>query len=90
MLAGRFSNDGLRLALLTGEQLHVVSVEGGSTLRIGRSAWRTPNGLELGRAFRRLPGIAGHMGCRYLQRRDEELLVNMTFTGLEMLPVGES
>ena len=91
VLAGRFSNDGLRLALLTGEQLHVVSVEGGLRLAesdgrpgVPQMAWSSDG------RFVAYPGSRGMWVVDTFSGETEELLVNMTFTGLEMLPVSES
>jgi hypothetical protein len=91
VLAGRFSNDGLRLALLTGEQLHVVSVEGGLGLAesdgrpgVPQMAWSSDG------RFVAYPGSRGIWVVDTFSGETEELLVNMTFTGLEMLPVSES
>jgi len=91
VLAGRFSNDGLRLALLTGQRLHVVSVEGGLGLAEsdGRPGVPQITWSSDGR-FVAYPGSRGIWVVDTFSGEIEELLVNMTFTGLEMLPVSES
>jgi hypothetical protein len=91
VLAGRFSRDGLRLALLTSEQLHVVSVEGGLGLAesdgrpgVPQMAWSSDG------RFVAYPGSRGIWVVDTFSGETEQLLVNRTFTGLEMLPVNES
>ena len=88
MLAGRFSDDGQRLALLTTEGIHVVPVEGGgpSVQSDGRPgvpqlAWSSDG------RFVAYPGSRGIWVVDTLSGETEEILANRTFTGLEMLPV---
>jgi hypothetical protein len=90
VLAGRFSDDGQRLALLTAEGIHVVPVEdGGPSLQsdarpgVPQLAWSSDG---------RFVAYPGSRGIWVVDIRGEtvDVLTNRTFTGLEMLPVGES
>jgi len=91
VIAGRFSDDGLRLALLTGEQLQVVSVEedvrpveSDGRPGVPQLAWSSD-----GRCVA-YPGSRGISVVDTFSGETEVLLVNRTFTGLEMVPLGES
>ncbi len=90
VLAGRFSDDGQRLALLTTEGIHVVPVEGAgpyvqSDARPGvpQLAWSSDG------RFVAYPGSRGIWVVDTRGTETAEILADRTFTGLEMLPVGE-
>ena len=91
VLAGRFSDDGQRLALLTAEGIHVMPVEGsGPSLQsdgrpgVPQLAWSSDG------RFVAYPGSRGIWVVDTRNSETMEVLANRTFTGLEMLPIGES
>jgi len=91
VLAGRFSGDGQRLALLTNEQAYVVSIENGassveSDARPGvpRLAWSSDGRFVV------YPGPVGMWVLDTSNGETEEILPNRTFTGLGMLPIAAS
>ena len=91
VLAGRFSDDGQRLALLTAEGIHVMPVEDGGALvqsngrpGVPQLAWSSDG------RFVAYPGSRGIWVVDTRGGDSVEILTNRTFTGLEMLPVGES
>ena len=91
VLAGRFSGDGQRLAVLTSERAHVVSIENG-TLQVGTEA--RPGVPQLawssdGR-FVAYPGLVGMWVLDTSTGEAEEILPNRTFTGVGMLPIADS
>lgn len=91
VLAGRFSGDGQRLAVLTSERAHVVSIENGA-LQVGTEA--PPGVLQLawssdGR-FVAYPGLVGMWVLDTSTGEAEEILPNRTFTGVGMLPIADS
>ncbi|HEX2405282.1 MAG TPA: hypothetical protein VHM29_11325 [Acidimicrobiia bacterium] len=91
VLAGRFSGDGQRLALLTSEQARVVSIENGvlpveSDARPGvpELAWSSDGRFVV------YPGPVGMWVIDTFNGETEEILPNRTFTGLGMLPIADS
>jgi hypothetical protein len=91
VLAGRFSDDGQRLALLSSEEVQVVNVEDGATPVVsdGRPgvpqlAWSSDG------RFVAYPGSRGIWVLDTVSGNTEEILNNRTFTGLEMLSLGDS
>ena len=90
VIAGRFSDDGQRLALLTTEGMHVMPVEdGGPSVQsdgrpgVPQLAWSSDG------RFVAYPGSRGIWVVDTLSVETVEILANKTFTGLEMLPLGE-
>jgi hypothetical protein len=90
VLAGRFSDDGQRLALLTAEGIHVMPVEdGGPSVQsdgrpgVPQLAWSSDG------RFVAYPGSRGIWVVDSREGETVEVLTNRTFTGLEMLTVGE-
>ena len=90
VIAGRFSDDGQRLALLTTEGIHLVPVEdGGPSVQsdgrpgVPQLAWSSDG------RFVAYPGSRGIWVVDTLSVETVEILANRTFTGLEMLPLGE-
>jgi hypothetical protein len=91
VLAGRFSGDGQRLALLTSEQARVVSIENGvlpveSDARPGvpQLAWSSDGRFVV------YPRPVGIRVVDTFSGETEEILSNRTFTGLGMLPIADS
>ncbi|MGH8949308.1 MAG: hypothetical protein ACRDXF_10665, partial [Acidimicrobiia bacterium] len=91
VLAGRYSEDGQQLALLTTEGLHVRPVEGAgiSVQSDGRPgvpqlAWGSDG------HFIAYPGSRGISVVDTRNAETVEILTDRTFTGLEMLSLGDS
>jgi hypothetical protein len=90
MLAGRFSRDGERLALLTSEGLSVVSLdEALPVVSDGRPgvpqlAWSSDDRFVL------YPGSRGIWVVDTANGESEPILADRTFTGLGVLQLGES
>lgn len=91
VLAGGFSRDGQRLALLTREQAYVVSVENGLLLiesdarpGVPQLAWSSDGRFVV------YPGPVGMWVLDTLSGETVEILSNRTFTGLGMLPISDS
>ncbi len=91
VLAGRFSDDGLWLALLSSEGVQVVHVEDGATPATsdGRPGVPQLTWSSDGR-FVAYPGSRGLWVLDTASGNTEEILANRTFTGLEMLSLGDS
>ena len=91
VLAGRFSDYGQRLALLSSEEVQVVDVEDSATPvtydghpGVPQLAWSSDG------RFVAYPGSRGIWVLDTAIGSTEEILTNMTFTGLEMLSLGDS
>jgi len=90
VLAGRFSGDGKRLALLTSEGVSVVSLdEARPVVSDGRAgvlqlAWSSDDRFVL------YPGSRGIWVVDSASGESEPILADRTFTGLGVLPLGES
>jgi len=91
LLAGRFSDDGQWLALLSSEEVQVVHVEDGATPvasdgrpGVPQLAWSSDG------RFVAYPGSRGIWVLDTATGNTEEILANRTFTGLEMLPLDDS
>ena len=89
VLAGRFSGDGQRLALLTSEGVSVVSLdEALPVVSDGRPgvpqlAWSSDDRFVL------YPGSRGIWVVDTASGESEPILADRTFTGLGVLPIGE-
>ena len=91
VLAGRFSTDGQRLALLTNDGARVVSIEDGSVSiesdgrpGVPQVAWSSDG------RFLVYPGPVGIWVIDTVSGETAEILPNRTFTGVGMLPIASS
>jgi hypothetical protein len=91
VLAGRFSGDGQRLALLTREQAYVLSIDTGALTVVSEARPGVPElAWSSDGRFVVYPGPVGIWVLDTVSGETEEILPNRTFTGLGMLPVADS